>query len=108
METDLSRKEPEFNSNHLQLYMNAGVPLSKESIANIREEKSSERRANLVLPKIFPQAFSISHYGSKKFGARASSIERNRGNHHYSVHVSFYLFYSFLMSILNPETGERK
>ena len=87
MDTNIAKRDLEFNSNQLQQYMNAGVPLSKEGLNNLREERSSERRANLVLPKIFPQAFSISSYGGKKFGARANSIERNRGMNQRSVQV---------------------
>jgi hypothetical protein len=57
--------------------MNAGLPLSKDRNVTRREDSSADRK-NLVLPKLLPDAFSLSSYG-RKFSTRAESLEKRRG-----------------------------
>lgn len=59
-----------FNSDQLRMYMNKGVPLSQATQAGARYEEeqqaSDNQRKNLVLPKMLPEAFSMSFYNSTK------------------------------------------
>lgn len=79
------RKDRGFNSHQLKQYMNAGLPLSKDRNVSRREDTSADRK-NLVLPKLLPDAFSLSSYG-RKFSTRAESLEKRRGVNNSSNNV---------------------
>lgn len=86
-------RERGFDSQELQGYMNAGVPLSKERMGNTREDGSADQRsrAHLVLPKLLPDAFLLQGPTNRKFMQKAESLERRRGMNQRSVNVSIEL-----------------
>jgi hypothetical protein len=57
-----------FNSDQLRMYMYRGVPLSQDNhnLMKIDEETDDHQSKNLVLPKIFPEVFSMSFYNANK------------------------------------------